>query len=161
MHFLCSLFRHLSPPHDLPQIAENRHGVGRNEFRVLDDSRSHKSPENVAVQRIEKTIAVYNPEVVGSSHAPQSQNRLISRKIRRFFFTFCLQRFLEKLRDFAKFAVDPNHDPYRAKNVPWRNSAVPRLSCCLEPFFHFQIAAVRTFSMVLAASFWAAVVTGA
>lgn len=80
MHFLCSLFRHLSPPHDLPQIAENRHGVGRNEFRVLDDSRSHKSPENVAVQRIEKTIAVYNPEVVGSSHAPQSQNRLISMK---------------------------------------------------------------------------------
>ena len=72
------LFRSLPPPHDPPQIVENRHGVGRNEFRVLDDSRSHKSPENVAVQRIEKTIAVYNPEVVGSSHAPQSQNRLIS-----------------------------------------------------------------------------------
>lgn len=23
--------------------------------------------------------------------------------------------------------------------MPWRNSAVPRLSCCLEPFFHFQL----------------------
>ena len=92
---------------------------------------------------------------------PQPQNRLISCKIRRFFFAFWSKRFPEKLRDFAKFAVDPNRDPYGAKNVPWRSSSAPRLSCCLGLFFRFQIAAVRTFSMVLAASFWAAVVTWA
>ena len=91
----------------------------------------------------------------------KTQNRLISQEIRRFFFTFCLQKFPEKLRDFAKFAVDPNRDPDRAKNVPWRRRAAPRLSCCLGLFFRFQIAAVRTFSIVLAASFWAAVVTWA
>ena len=92
---------------------------------------------------------------------PLPQNRLISCEIRRFFFTFCLQKFPEKLRDFAKFAVDPNRDPDRAKDAPWRSSSAPRLSCCLGLFFRFQIAAVRTFSMVLAASFWAAVVTWA
>lgn len=92
---------------------------------------------------------------------PQPQNRLISQEIRRFFFTFCLQKFPEKLRDFAKFAVDPNRDPDRAKNVPWRSPSAPRLSCCLGLFFRFQIAAVRTFSIVLAASFCAAVVTWA
>lgn len=160
MHFLCSLFRHLSPPHDLPQIAENRHGVGRNEFRVLDDSRSHKSPENVAVQRIEKTIAVYNPEVVGSSHAPQSQNRLISMKSDGFS-AFASKGFRRNNAILQNLQLPQTMTHTGQKNVPWRNSAVPRLSCCLEPFFHFQIAAVRTFSMVLAASFWAAVVTGA
>lgn len=92
---------------------------------------------------------------------PLPQNRLISCEIRRFFFTFCLQKFPEKLRDFAKFAVDPNRDPDRAKNVPWRSPSAPRLSCCLGLFFRFQIAAVRTFSIVLAASFCAAVVTWA
>ena len=49
---------------------------------------------------------------------PQPQNRLISQEIRRFFFTFCLKKFSEKLRDFAKFAVDPNRDPDGAKNRP-------------------------------------------
>ena len=48
-----------------------------------------------------------------------------------------------------------------SKNVPWRSPSAPRLSCCLGLFFRFQIAAVRTFSIVLAASFCAAVVTWA
>ena len=39
-------------------------------------------------------------------------------KIRRFFFTFCLKKFSEKLCGFAKFAVDPNRDPYGSKNRP-------------------------------------------
>ena len=64
------------------------------------------------------------------------------------------------MRDFAKFAVDPNRDPDRAKNVPSQ-------PFCAKAFllfgiiFRFQIAAVRTFSIVLAASFCAAVVTWA
>ena len=46
---------------------------------------------------------------------PQPQNRLISKEIRRFFFTFYPKRFPEKLCDFTKFAVDPNRDPYGSK----------------------------------------------
>ena len=65
------------------------------------------------------------------------------------------------MQSVSLFLPDPNRDPDRAKDAPWRSSSAPRLSCCLGLFFRFQIAAVRTFSMVLAASFWAAVVTWA
>ena len=155
---LCSFRR---PTHNLTQIAENRRGAERNNLRVL----SHFGPQNAwrALQRSEwrNPPQLITRRSLVQVQPPQPQNRLISQEIRRFFFTFCLQKFPEKLRDFAKFAVDPNRDPDRAKNVPWRSPSAPRLSCCLGLFFRFQIAAVRTFSIVLAASFCAAVVTWA
>lgn len=154
MHFLCSLFRHLSPPHDLPQIAENRHGVGRNEFRVLDDSRSHKSPENVAVQRIEKTIAVYNPEVVGSSHAPATTKTPLSSRKAVFFFHFC--NFGRRPR-FPDTGVTQTVTQTGQKIGP--EAAFPPPG--FLSFLWRQRAFARTFPMVFAASFWAAVVTWA
>ena len=60
------------------------------------------------------------PKSFGQGQPPETQNRLILQEIRRFFFTFCLQRFLEKLRDFAKLAVDPNCAPYGIKTRPGR-----------------------------------------
>ena len=145
----------------MTQTAENRRGAERNNLRVL----SHFGPQN-AWRALRRSGWRNLPQLITRRslvqvQPPQPQNRLISQEIRRFFFTFCLQKFPEKLRDFAKFAVDPNRDPDRAKNVPWRSPSAPRLSCCLGLFFRFQIAAVRTFSIVLAASFCAAVVTWA
>ena len=35
---------------------------------------------------------------------------------------------------FPGHRVDPNRDPYGAKNAPWRSSSTPRLSCCLRFF---------------------------
>ena len=67
---------------------------------------------------MEKPPAAHNPEVVGSSPAPATTKPSDLVKIRRFFFTFCLKKFSEKLCGFAKFAVDPNRDPYGSKNRP-------------------------------------------
>ena len=93
------------------------------------------------------------------SYTPQ--NRLFSHEIRRFFFTFCLKKFSEELCGFAKFAVDPNRDPDGAKNVPGGGVFASGLSLFWERFFDVYSAAVRTFPIVFAASFWAAVVTWA
>ena len=92
---------------------------------------------------------------------PQPQNRLISQEIRRFFFTFCLKKFSEKLCGFAKFAVDPNRDPDGSKNRPGGGVSASGSSCFWERFWGIYNAAIRTLSMALAASFWAAVVTWA
>ena len=145
----------------MTQIGQNPRGAERNNLRVLGDFRLKKARKALRQSGWRNQRQLITRRSLVQVQPPQPQNRLISREIRRFFFTFCPQRFPEKSRDFAKFAVDPNRDPYGAKNVPWRSSSAPRLSCCSGLFFRFQIAAVRTFSMVLAASFWAAVVTWA
>ena len=155
---LCS-FRRLT--HNLTQTAENRRGAERNSLRVLGYFRPKEARKALNRDGRTNRLQLITRRSLVQVQPPQPQNRLISQEIRRFFFTFCLQKFPEKLRDFAKFAVDPNRDPDRAKNVPWRSPSAPRLSCCLGLFFRFQIAAVRTFSIVLAASFCAAVVTWA
>ena len=145
----------------MTQTAENRRGAERNNLRVLGHFRLKKARKALHHSGWRNRRQLITRRSLVQVQPPQPQNRLISQEIRRFFFTFCLQKFPEKLRDFAKFAVDPNRDPDRAKNVPWRSPSAPRLSCCLGLFFRFQIAAVRTFSIVLAASFCAAVVTWA
>ena len=131
------------------------------DLRDLGDFRSQKARKALHRNGWRNRRQLITRRSLVQVQPPQPQNRLISCEIRRFFFTFCPKRFSEKLCDFAKFAVDPNRDPDRAKNVPWRSPSAPRLSCCLGLFFRFQIAAVRTFSIVLAASFCAAVVTWA
>ena len=136
-------------------------GAERIDLRVFGDFRPKKARKALGRSGLSVWTQLITRRSLVQVQPPQPQNRLISQEIRRFFFTFCLQKFPEKLRDFAKFAVDPNRDPDRAKNVPWRSPSAPRLSCCLGLFFRFQIAAVRTFSIVLAASFCAAVVTWA
>ena len=147
--------------HNLTQDDENCCETKMNNLRVLGGFRPQKAWKALRCSGRRNRQQLITRRSLVQVQPPQPQNRLISQEIRRFFFTFCLQKFPEKLRDFAKFAVDPNRDPDRAKNVPWRSPSAPRLSCCLGLFFRFQIAAVRTFSIVLAASFWAAVVTWA
>ena len=137
----------------LTHFPQNRPGTERADLRVLGHFRSKKARKVLRRSGWRNPPQLITRRSLVQVQPPQPQNRLISCEIRRFFFTFCLQKFPEKLRDFAKFAVDPNRDPDRAKNVPWRRRAAPRLSCCLGLFFRFQIAAVRTFSIVLAASF--------
>ena len=149
------------PTQTLTHFPQNRPGAERADLRVLGDFRSKKARKVLRRSGWRNRRQLITRRSLVQVQPPQPQNRLISQEIRRFFFTFCLQKFPEKLRDFAKFAVDPNRDPDRAKNVPWRSPSAPRLSCCLGLFFRFQIAAVRTFSIVLAASFCAAVVTWA
>ena len=146
---------------NVTQNIESRRGADRNDLRVFGDFRLKKARKALGRSGLSVWTQLITRRSLVQVQPPQPQNRLISCEIRRFFFTFCLQKFPEKLRDFAKFAVDPNRDPDRAKNVPWRSPSAPRLSCCLGLFFRFQIAAVRTFSIVLAASFCAAVVTWA
>ena len=162
-HFLTNRSdnRHCGVTQTLTQIAQNPRGAERNNLRVLGYFRSQKAWKPLYRSGRRNRRQLITRRSLVQVQPPQPQNRLISQEIRRFFFTFCLQKFPEKLRDFAKFAVDPNRDPDRAKNVPWRSPSAPRLSCCLGLFFRFQIAAVRTFSIVLAASFCAAVVTWA
>ena len=145
----------------LTHFPQNRPGTERADLRVLGHFRSKKARKVLRRSGWRNPPQLITRRSLVQVQPPQPQSRLIFCEIRRFFFTFCPKRFSEKLCGFAKFAVDPNRDPYGAKNVPWRSSSAPRLSCCLGLFFRFQIAAVRTFSMVLAASFWAAVVTWA
>ena len=145
----------------LTQIAESHRGAERTNLRVLGCFRSKKARKVLNRSGWRNRQQLITRRSLVQVQPPQPQSRLIFCEIRRFFFTFCPKRFSEKLCGFAKFTVDPNRNPYGAKNVPWRSSSAPRLSCCSGLFFRFQIAAVRTFSMVLAASFWAAVVTWA
>ena len=56
---------------------------------------------------------------------------------------------------------DPNRDPDGAKNRPGGGISASGSSFFFEKFLLTYSAAVRTFSMVLAASFWVAVVTWA
>ena len=59
------------------------------------------------------------------------------------------------------FCSDPNRDPYGSKNRPRGGASASGSSCFWERFWGIYNAAVRTLSMALAASFWAAVVTWA
>ena len=73
-----------------------------------------KCLESTAPQRMGNRRQLITRRSLVQVQPPQPQNRLISCKIRRFFFTFCPKRFPEKLCDFAEFAVDPNRDPDRS-----------------------------------------------
>ena len=108
---------------------------------------------------MEKPTAAHNPEVVGSSPAPATTKPSDFARNQTVFLYFCLKKFSEKLCGFAKFAVDPNRDPYGSKNAPGGGISASGSSFFFEKFLLTYSAAVRTFSMVLAASFWAAVVT--
>ena len=92
---------------------------------------------------------------------PQPQNRLISQEIRRFFFTFCFQKFREKCAVLCDLRLTQTRDPDGAKNVPGGGVSASRSLFFWERFLGIYNAAVRTLSMALAASFWAAVVTWA
>ena len=145
----------------MTQIGQNPRGAERNNLRVLGDFRLKKARKALRQSGWRNQRQLITRRSLVQVQPPQPQNRLISREIRRFFFTFCPQRFPEKSRDFAKFAVDPNRDPYGSKNRPGGGNAASGSSCFWERFWGIYNAAVRTFSMVLAASFWAAVVTWA
>ena len=145
----------------LTQIAENRRGAERNNLRVLGHFRTQKARKALRGSGWRNRRQLITRRSLVQVQPPQPQNRLISQEIRRFFFTFCPKRFPEKLCDFAKFAVDPNRDPDGAKNRPRGGVSASGSSCFWEGFWGIYNAAVRTLSMALAASFWAAVVTWA
>ena len=145
----------------LTHFPQNRPGAERADLRALGDFRPQKAWKVLRRSRWRNRPQLITRRSLVQVQPPQPQNRLISREIRRFFFTFCLKKFSEKLCGFAKFAVDPNRDPYGSKNRPGGGVFASGSSCFLERFLGVYSAAVRTFSMVLAASFWAAVVTWA
>ena len=103
-------------------------------------------------------MAAHNPEVVGSSPAPATTKAPLSSR-KAVLFPTLLQPLGTSL--FSGHRGDPNPDPDGAKNVPGGGVSASGLSCFRERFLRVYSAAVRTFSMVLAASFWAAVVTWA
>ena len=106
---------------------------------------------------MEKPTAAHNPEVVGSSPAPATTKTPLSSRKAVFFSAF-LQ--LWGTSPFPGHRGDPNRDPDRSKSVPGGGVSASGTSSLGEIFAVYS-AAVRTFSMVLAASFWAAVVTWA
>ena len=145
----------------MTQTAENRRGAERNNLRVLGHFRLKKARKALHHSGWRNQRQLITRRSLVQVQPPQPQNRLISQEIRRFFFTFCLKKFSEKLCGFAKFAVDPNRDPYGSKNRPRGGVSASGSSCFWERFWGIYNAAVRTLSMALAASFWAAVVTWA
>ena len=74
------------------------------------------------------------------------------------FFHFC--NFFGRPH-FLDTGVTQTHDPYGSKNRPGGGVSASGSSCFWERFWGIYNAAVRTLSMALAASFWAAVVTWA
>ena len=145
----------------LTHFPQNRPGTERADLRVLGHFRSKKARKVLRRSGWRNPPQLITRRSLVQVQPPQPQNRLISQEIRRFFFTFCLKKFSEKLCGFAKFAVDPNRDPYGSKNRPGGGVSASGSSCFWERFWGIYNAAVRTLSMALAASFWAAVVTWA
>ena len=145
----------------LTHFPQNRPGTERADLRVLGHFRSKKARKVLRRSGWRDPPQLITRRSLVQVQPPQPQNRLISQEIRRFFFTFCLKKFSEKLCGFAKFAVDPNRDPYGSKNRPRGGVSASGSSCFWERFWGIYNAAVRTLSMALAASFWAAVVTWA
>ena len=119
---------------------------------------AQKGSESTAPQRMEKPTAAHNPEVVGSSPAPATTKTPLSSRKAVFFFHFCN---FWRTSPFPGHRGDPNRDPYGSKNRPGGGVSASGSSCFWERFWGIYNVAVRTFSMVLAASFWAAVVTWA
>ena len=140
--------------HNLTQDDENCCETKMNNLRVLGGFRPQKAWKALRCSGRRNRQQLITRRSLVQVQPPQPQNRLISCKIRRFFFAFWSKRFPEKLRDFAKFAVDPNRDPYGRKTRTGRGV----FASGLPIFFRHQMAFARTFSMVFAASFWAAVV---
>ena len=132
--------------------SEEEQPSGFEPFRAL------KGPESTAPQRMEKPTAAHNPEVVGSSPAPATTKSPLSSRKAVIFSAF-LQ--LLWTSPFSGHRSDPNRDPDGAKNVPGGGVFASGLSLFWERFFDVYSAAVRTFPIVFAASFWAAVVTWA
>ena len=145
----------------LTHFPQNRPGAERADLRALGDFRPQKAWKVLRRSRWRNRPQLITRRSLVQVQPPQPQNRLISKEIRRFFFTFYPKRFPEKLCDFTKFAVDPNRDPYGSKNRPGGGVSASGSSCFWERFWGIYNAAVRTFSMVLAAYFWATVVTWA
>ena len=117
-----------------------------------------KGLETLVPQRTEKPTAAHNPEVVGSSPAPATTKTPLSSRKAVFFFHFCN---FWRTSPFPGHRGDPNRDPYGSKNRPGGGVSASGSSCFWEGFWGIYNAAVRTLSMALAASFWAAVVTWA
>ena len=102
-------------------------------------------------------LVTHNPEVIGSSLAPATiKSPLPTRKAA--IFSARLQLFWTS--PFSGHRGDPNHDPDGSKTRPEAEIPPPDFSAFGEDFFVYSVA-VRTLSMVFAASFWAAVVTWA
>ena len=90
--------------------------------------------------------------VLHSTKTPLSSRKAV-------FFSALLQ--LWGTSPFPGHRGDPNRDPDGSKNRPGGGVSASGSSCFWERFWGIYNAAVRTLSMALAASFWAAVVTWA
>ena len=142
----------------LTHFPQNRPGAERADLRALGDFRPQKAWKVLRRSRWRNRPQLITRRSLVQVQPPQPQNRLISCKIRRFFFTFCFQKFREKCAVLCDLRLTQTHDPDGAKNVPGGGVSTSGSSCFWERFFAVYSAAVRTLSMALAASFWAAVV---
>ena len=113
-----------------------------------------KGLETLVPQRTEKPTAAHNPEVVGSSPAPATTKTPLSSRKAVFFFHFC--NFGRRPR-FPDTGVTQTVTQTGQKIGP--EAAFPPPG--FLSFLWRQRAFARTFPMVFAASFWAAVVTWA
>ena len=103
---------------------------------------------------MEKPTAAHNPEVVGSSPAPATTKTPLSSRKAVFFFHFC--NFFGRPH-FLDTGVTQTVTQTGQKMCPEAVFSPPGFLS----FLWRQRAFARTFPMVFAASFWAAVVTWA
>ena len=146
---------------NVTQNTENSCGAERIDLRVFGDFRPKKARKALGRSGLMNGTQLITRRSLVQVQPPQPQNRLIFCEIRRFFFTFCFQKFREKCAILCDLRLTQTHDPDGAKNVPGGGVSASGSSCFLERFLGVYSTAVRTFSIVFAASFWAAVVTWA
>ena len=106
---------------------------------------------------MERLAATHNPEVVGSSPAPATIKAPLSSRKAVLFFHFC--NFWGRPR-FLDTGVTQTMTQMGQKTRPEAEIPPPDFSAFGEDFFVYSVA-VRSLSMVFAASFWAAIVTWA
>ena len=137
----------------LTHFPQNRPGTERADLRVLGHFRSKKARKVLRRSGWRNPPQLITRRSLVQVQPPQPQNRLIFCEIRRFFFTFCFQKFREKCAILCDLRLTQTRDPDGAKNVPGGGVSASGSSFFFEKFLLTYSAAVRTFSMVLAASF--------
>ena len=141
----------------LTQIAENYRGAERSDLRVWGDFGPQKVWKVLRRSGRRNSPQLITRRSLVQVQPPQPQKHRFPAGKR--VFLSLLQ--LWETSPFSGHRVDPNRDPDGAKNRPGGGVSASGSSCFWERFWGIYNAAVRTFSMVLAASFWAAVVTWA
>ena len=142
----------------LTHFPHNRPGAERADLRALGDFRPQKAWKVLRRSRWRNRPQLITRRSLVQVQPPQPQNHRFPAGKRCFSLPFCN---FGGTSPFPGHRGDPNRDPDGSKNRPGGGVFASGPSCFLERFLGVYSAVVRTFSMVLAASFWAEVVTWA